>query len=204
MTEHDDTLNAEKPTPEGAAFGSRSLDELVAALDHDVAASGDPVGVSPAGAAPAAAEGRYVVFMLGPTRYAAAVGCVIEIATVPETTPVPNVPDWVRGVINLRGEILAVLELRRIFGLEPLDPNSASRMLVARAGGDELTAGLVVDAVTGVTVLDPNRLREPTAPIEEHITEYLLGVEEQDGRLLAVLDLEKLLTSQEVRCFEAA
>lgn len=192
---------------EELAAEASTLDALVHSLDQEVAGV---AGVTAMGESEGQAtatetdEARYLLFTLADTRYAAKVGHVIEIATIPELTPVPNVPNWVRGVANLRGEILAVLDFRLFLGLEPLGQSDAGRMLVTRTGHDDLTAGLVVDAVNGVTTLRTAELQPPTSPIEDKLSAFLLGVQEHDGRLVAALDLERLLTAPEVRQFEAA
>ncbi len=199
-------LPAEDPTAIEAraaeTASAPSLDQLVAAIDREVAA----VGLDQSQEAPAApagtGEARHIVFTLGATRYAVAVGNVVEIGRAPELTRVPNLPAWVLGVSNLRGDIFAVLDLRALLGLEVLGPIGEGRMLVARAGGEEVSAGLIVDQVNGVAGISMVELAPPTAPIDDRLAPYLVGVEERQDRLLVVLDLERLLMSEEIRQFE--
>ncbi len=153
---------------------------------------------------------KFLLFDLGRTRCAAAVGTVIEIGYPPPITRVPNVPDWVEGISNLRGDLIAIVDFRHFLGLEereedkaPARPNAKHRLLVARSAGEEVAAGLLVDGVQGVTDLEPADLASPEPTGESKITPYLLGVEERDGDLTAVLDLEKLLLSPAFRALEA-
>lgn len=176
------------------------LESLVRRLDQEAS-----YGLA---AVPSEAPGdvsRYLLFGLGEATYAARVGHVLEIATMPPITPVPNVPLWLRGVINLRGEILALIDLRNFLGLAP-QPSDLGRLLVVRGGrhdaaGTEPTAGILVDAVRGIVPLDEESLAPPTTQLENPLTPFIVGVQEQDGRLVAVLDLDRLLNSPIIRRF---
>lgn len=178
-----------------------TLDEVVAAIDRG-AGDGEQAAAA-AAPEPDAATERHIVFSLADTRCAAAVGNVVEIGLVPEVTFVPNVPAWVRGVANLRGEIVAVLDLRRLLDLEDHGRPGGERMLTVRSGEEDVTAGLVVDGIHGVAGISGERLAPPTAPVADRLAPYLRGVTEHQERVLAVLDLETLLLSEEVRRFEA-
>jgi purine-binding chemotaxis protein CheW len=129
---------------------------------------------------------------------------VIEIGQPLSITPVPNVPDWVPGVANLRGEIISMVDLRAFLGMERVGYRQASRMLVAQASQEDMTTGLVVDRVNGIRYLSADRIGEPTAPIEDQVTPYLDGVYEHEERLLVVLNLDRLLLSPEMQQFEPA
>lgn len=187
----------------GAAGASGvRLEQLLSAIDSEVFGTLD---ASAGGEAASPRKGRawerYVVFSLGVTRYAAPVPSVIEINRVPEITPVPNVPEWVKGVCNLRGDILSVVDLRGFLGMDA-DSRDSRRILVVRAGNDEITGCLIVDAVHGTLPLSADQIREPQAPIQDRLAPYLLGVSEEGDRLVVILDVEKLLLSREMRQFE--
>ena len=154
-------------------------------------------------AVPIGTHNRYILFTLGDTRYGVSIGNVVEISNIPRLTYVPNVPPWVSGVTNLRGEILAVLNLKQFLGLEEGDDQGEGRLLVTRTAGEEVTAGVVVDEVNGVATFTRDQLRSPTAPVRDQTAPYLLGTHQVDDRLLVVLDLDKLLTSSEARRLEA-
>ena len=118
---------------------------------HDLASS------APQAASEHRAGKRHIVFGIAGTRYALEMGQVIEVGPVPPTTPLPQVPPWLLGVSNLRGEVLALLDLRLFLGQPPQAANDRDRMLILQAGSAQLTAGLVVDQVFGVAALDDDR-----------------------------------------------
>jgi purine-binding chemotaxis protein CheW len=181
------------------------LDELIAAIDQDVGQTLQPEAVAGlAAAAPARPEDeeQYVIFTLTGAEYAVPISNVIEIGRPLNVTPVPNVPNWVVGVANLRGDIISVVDLPAFLGMERTGYGHASRMLVAQAYQGQLTTGLIVDRVSGIWYLPVDQIGAPAAPIEDRVTPYLHGVYEHDGQLLVVLDLDRLLLSPEMRQFE--
>jgi purine-binding chemotaxis protein CheW len=105
-------------------------------------------------------------------------------------------------VINLRGEILSVIDFRTFLGLDEGLHTESSRMLVVKTLGDELTTSLIVDQVRGFVQLPKAHLHTPTLPTEDKVAPYLTGVCEHDNQTLAVFDLERFLLSPEIRQFE--
>jgi len=184
---------------------SHVLDELIAAIDRDVEQTLRPEAMfDPADTAPARPEGeeQHVIFTLAGAEYAVPITNVIEIGRLLNVTPVPNVPDWVLGVANLRGDIISMVDLRAFLGMERTGYGHASRMLVVQAQQGKLTTGLIVDRVSGIWYVPMDQIGAPAAPIEDQVTPYLRGVYEHRGRLLVVLDLNRLLLSPEMRQFE--
>lgn len=201
-------VGLEEPAAQGevdgvadAAVAAVSLDDVVAGIDVSLANEATDLGETSESIEPRATGEvrRHIVFTLAGSHYATPVGSVVEIGHVPPVTPVPNVPAWVQGVTNLRGEILAIVDLRRFFELEDDGTEGVGRMLVTRAAGEDLTAGLIVDDVRGVASLSAADLSAPTASYDDRIAPFVTGVQERDGRRLAVLDLESLLNSREIR-----
>lgn len=188
-----------------AAESARILDEMVAAIDAGITLEAE----SSAPAAPAAskpwtrtAEEQLVVFTLGGVDYGVAIANLREVGRMPAVTPVPNVPSWVLGVANIRGDVVSLVDLRAFLGLEPYGRQTTARMLVARDRQEEVTAGLVVDQVKGIRYVTADRINPAASPIEDRVAPYLRGFTEQDGRLLVLLDLNRLLLSPEMRQFE--
>jgi purine-binding chemotaxis protein CheW len=191
--------NASKPP-------SPPLDHLVAAIDEEIEATFGPGTMTDldAGGAPRAdLQAQYILFILLKTAYAVPLHNVSEIGQPLDTTPVPNVPAWVRGVANLRGEVISMVDLRAFLGLDEAGHGQASRMMVAQARQGEMTTGLIVDRILGIRALGKDQIHAPTAPVESSIAPYLQGACEDDGRMVVVLDLEKLLLSDEMRQFES-
>ena len=184
---------------------SHLLDELIATIDEEVEevfGPGAMADLAPAEPVGAAGEEQHVIFTLAGTEYAAPIANVTEIGRPLVVTPVPNVPDWVLGVANLRGDIISMIDLRAFLGMEWIGYGQASRMLVAQAHQEDMTTGLIVDRVSEIRYLSVDRIGAPAGPIEDQVTPYLRGVYEHDGRLLAVLDFDRLLLSPEIRQFE--
>lgn len=180
------------------------LDDLIATIDMEVEQAFGPGAMADLmTAAPVGEAGgeQHVIFSLAETEYAAHIGNVTEIGDPLEATPVPNVPDWVLGVANLRGDIISMVDMRMFLGMEPTGSGHGRRMLVAQARGEELTTGLIVDRVSGIRYLDVKRIGAPAAPMDDQVAPYLRGVYEHDGRLLVVLDFDRLLLSPEMRQF---
>jgi purine-binding chemotaxis protein CheW len=145
-------------------------------------------------AAPAAPEERQlhlVVFNLGREEYAVPIGQVREVVRVTDVTRVPHAPQHIRGVMNLRGRILPVLEVRSRLGLEPAELTQRSRVVVAEI--DRRMVGLLVDAVGQVTRLGERSVAAPPEEVRSAGGEAVTGVARLDRRLLILLDLERLL-----------
>ncbi len=183
------------------------LDELMAALDLEaLQAFGRPEPEALGQrrwSARASAEDQHVVFSLAGTDYAVPGATVREIGRPPQVTPVPNVPDWVLGVANVRGDVLSVVDLRAFLGLERGGHGRDSRMLVVRAREEDMATALIVDRVRGIRAVPADAVAAPTADADPRVAPYLRGVSEHGGRLLVLLDLDRLLLSAEMRQFES-
>lgn len=143
-----------------------------------------------------------VAFQLGETTYGMPMHHVTEIQRVPAITHLPHLPDWVLGVTNLRGNIVSIVDLRMLLGLEPTDPVIGSRRLVViQSLVDEIDTSLIVDRVIGIRTVPQRLVVTPTAPVDEQIGRYLAGVVDHENRLIVLLDPEKLLLSEEFRQF---
>ncbi|HEU4389825.1 MAG TPA: chemotaxis protein CheW [Blastocatellia bacterium] len=145
---------------------------------------------------------RYLVFSLAGIKYAVPAAEVVEIGRVPSVTMVPNVPAWLLGVTNRRGDILSVVDLRSLLGLKSTDQSDSARIVVVRSTGDELMTGMIVDQVNGMLNVVPGAVQPPAGPIDTGVTPYLVGLCEHKSDLVTVLDLELLLASQQMRQFE--
>jgi purine-binding chemotaxis protein CheW len=185
---------AEAPDP--APAGPSTLLEALRAEDAPIVDL-DPAAVA---AAPARRD-RYVVFTVADTAYAVRETSVTEVERVPDITPVPRVPIWLRGVTSLRGEVLSVVDLRTYIGLDPTSLH-AGRVLVVRLSDDELSLGLLVDRVDHIASVAADGVRPPESPLEGPLAPYLAGVAHLGGRTAAVLDLDALLTSADLRRFD--
>lgn len=135
-------------------------------------------------------ERLWIVFELDGEAYGLPVERVVEVLRVEEIRHVPQAPEHVRGVTNVRGAILPVVEVRTRLGLGPLEPTSAARIVRVLAGGRSL--GFLVDRVTGLRKVRASQI-EPAEVVIAGMDACLSGVVEGDSGLLALLDADKVL-----------
>jgi purine-binding chemotaxis protein CheW len=131
-----------------------------------------------------------VVFSLG-EQYGVPIVQVQEIVRVGHITRVPNSPPYMEGVINLRGRVLPVLNLRKRLGLPGKELTKASRVVVSEVG--QKVIGLLVDSVLHVLKMPASSIEEPPEDVLEVDTDYITGVSRLQDRLVIMLDLERLL-----------
>jgi purine-binding chemotaxis protein CheW len=144
---------------------------------------------------------QHIVFTLAGTEYAVPIANVLEVGRPLTPTPVPNVPEWVLGVANVRGDIVSMIDLRAFLGMPP-HPGPERRLLVVRARSEELATGLVVDHVGGIRDIPPASVDTGAPVAEGAVAAYVRGVVEADGERVVVFDLEQLLLTPELRAFE--
>ncbi len=143
-------------------------------------------------------ETQLVIFKLREEEFAAEISSVLEISRYLEITHLPEAPGFVEGVVNLRGQVIPVIDLARQFGLKTLTERpKTARIVVAEIGGEIL--GILVDEVPEVLRIPENQI-EPTPELihGDEKREYVKGVAKLGERLVVVLDLEKLLRPQEL------
>ena len=194
------------PPVEEPAAPSRLSDAatLLEALADDAAAAVVPLATDSAPRRVAARADRHVVFTSAGSAYAVLETSVTEAGRIPKITRVPRVPEWVRGVTSLRGEVLSVLDLRLFLGLEPTSLHTG-RLLVVRLTpreDDELSLGLLVDSVDQIASVPRDDVRPPASPLEGALAPFVTGVARVGERLVAALDLDALLGSADIRQFD--
>jgi purine-binding chemotaxis protein CheW len=137
-------------------------------------------------------ERQVALFELGGETYGLDIGTVHEIIRMQPITRVPKAPFYVEGVINLRGKVIPVVDMRKRFGLEASDRNKNNRIVVVAIAGT--TIGIIVDAVTEVLRI-PNASVEPASSIvTAGETDYLQGIAKLDERMVILLDLGRVLS----------
>src|ERR1700740_3238640 len=145
---------------------------------------------------------QVVGFRIGEETFGVRIGSVREIVRVPEITAVPNAPDTIEGVINLRGKIIPVMDLRKRFGQSETQPDKKNRILVVEL--DNKLVGLIVNAASEVLKIAPSEIEAPGSVFAEGESNYVTGVGKPKGRLIILLDVSKLLHRQEVKRLEEA
>ena len=143
-----------------------------------------------------AADKKVIVFRLKDEEYALSVEQVGGIERLESITRVPQTADFVKGVINLRGVVTPIIDLRSRFGIDEVEATSATRIIIVYFGGIEV--GLIVDAAKDVIDI-PVEAIEPTPEVIGAVDlDYIEGVAKLGKRLLILLDLEKVLKIEEI------
>ena len=142
-----------------------------------------------------------VIFRLGPEAYSLRLHEVREIIMVGNITPVPRAPAFIEGVLNLRGEVMPVIDLRERFGLDRQKPTGLSRIIITPIGG--VSTGLVVDAVDEVKSVDHRRLEDPPRVTAVGANAFIEKVARTEEGVVFLLNVQRLLTDVEGQQLQA-
>lgn len=142
----------------------------------------------------------YLTFRLGDELFAANVGKVLEILEIPRITKVPRSPTYLRGVINLRGNVLPVIDARTKFGLPVVadTENSCIIVLHIEIDGAPITVGTVVDGVQEVIEIDEKDVQPAPSIGSKYKTEFIDGMVKTNDQFIMMLNLDKVFSSDEV------
>jgi len=147
-------------------------------------------------------ERQIVAFTLGTEIYGVDIASVREIIPIQKIVSVPRAPDFVEGIINLRGRVIPVLDLRKHFGFEKKmgDPNQ--RIVLVEAGSESI--GVIVDSVSSVLRIPDDSVEPPAFVIVGPEIEYIYGIAKVDGDLIVLLDLTRIISDAEKRSLKEA
>jgi purine-binding chemotaxis protein CheW len=137
-----------------------------------------------------------LTFFLGEEEYGLEILKVQEIIGMMAVTPIPRTPEYIRGVINLRGKVIPIVDLRLKFGMEPVEETSETCIIVVLAGGVE--RGIVVDRVSEVLDIDGENVEDTPSFGADVNTNYILGIGKSENRITLLLDIDKVMSSQEL------
>lgn len=134
---------------------------------------------------------QLVTFTLDKEEYAVDILKVQEINRIVEITRIPNSPDYIEGVINLRGKVIPVINLRKKFGLNNRDTDDTSRVIIMDIQG--VTNGLIVDSVSEVLRI-PSNIVEPPPPMAAAMSSrFIQGIAKLENRLIILIDIDKMI-----------
>jgi len=136
-------------------------------------------------------ELQIVVFKLGREDYGISILQVQEIKRLTDITRVPHAPDYITGVINLRGSVLPVIDLKKRLDLPAGDYMDSTRIVIVKV--EDIIVGMIVDAVLEVTTLNTDSIEPPQTVVSGVNAQYLDGVGKLDDRLLILLNLETII-----------
>ncbi len=139
---------------------------------------------------------QVVDFELASENYGVAISDVHEIIRMVDVTKIPKAKQFIEGVINLRGRIIPIIDLRKRFGLESKAAGQDKRIIVVRV--EDQTVGMIVDAVSEVLQISPSQIEGVSSLVSSQVdTEFISGIAKVDNRLIILLDLGKVLTAKE-------
>ena len=136
-------------------------------------------------------EMQLVVFKLGAENYAVSILQVQEIKRITDITRVPQTPDYIKGVMNLRGSVMPVVDLTKRLNLPKQEYTDDTRIIIVKL--DDLVVGMIVDAVLEVTALVKEQIERPDGMMGGVDAQVLDGVGKEEDRLLILLNLENTL-----------
>jgi len=140
--------------------------------------------------------GKYLTFALGNEEYSVPVLKVREIIKIMEITAVPQVPNYVRGVVNLRGKVIPVVDLRLKFGFPPQEYSERTCIIVVEvvlSAGRPVMMGIIVDHVSEVLNVTAEEIEQTPEFGDEIETDYMKGIAKVRGRVKILLDLDRVL-----------
>ena len=144
--------------------------------------------------------GKYLTFKLGPEEYGLEILKVQEIIKMMDITKVPRTPEFVRGVINLRGKVIPVVDIRLKFGMEAKETTDKTCVIVVQTAhsGGALTMGTIVDEVSEVLDINGEQI-EPAPEFGTTVnTDFILGMGKVAKKVIMLLDIDKVLSSGEL------
>ena len=136
-------------------------------------------------------ENKYVIFKLSDEYYGLSIDNVISIEKPSQSTRIPNAPDYIKGVINLRGEVIPVIDLRKKLKMKFKEVDRNSRIIIVSS--DEIFAGLIVDTSSEVLEINKENIDKPPTNENDEYIDYINGIGKTKDRLVILLDLTKIL-----------
>ncbi len=151
-------------------------------------------------------EGKYLTFSLASEEYGISILKIKEIIGMMTITPVPQTPEFVKGVINLRGKVIPVIDLRLRFGMEEIDYTERTCIIVVEIGGKAGTVliGIVVDAVSEVLNIKGEDIEDTPTFGTRLNTDFILGMAKMGGGVKILLDIDRVLSAEEIAVLERA
>ena len=134
---------------------------------------------------------KFLVFFLDGQEYAIAIKYVVDIINVQPMTRMPNVPDFVRGITNLRGKVIPIIDVRIRFGKEPQDYNDRTCIIVVEVG--DASVGMVIDQVSEVITLDDDEIAPPPSFNQSSESRFVQGIGKTEGGIKLILDCKMVL-----------
>ena len=151
-------------------------------------------------------EGKYLTFTLADEEYGIGILKIKEIIGMMPVTTVPQTPKFVKGVINLRGKVIPVIDLRLRFGMESIEYTERTCIIVVEIDGivGTVQIGIVVDSVSEVLNIKGEDIEDTPTFGTKLDTNYILGMAKMEGGVKILLDIDRVLNSKEISVLEKA
>ena len=151
-------------------------------------------------------EGKYLTFYMANEEYGIGILKIREIIGMMPITSVPQTPEFVKGVINLRGKVIPVIDLRLRFNMDSIDYNERTCIIVVEILGQSATVqvGIVVDSVSEVLNIKQDEIEDTPTFGTSLNTDFILGMAKMEGGVKILLDIDQVLTSDELSLLEEA
>ncbi len=142
----------------------------------------------------------YLTFRLEEEVFAIDVAKVREVLDLSAITKVPHAPDFMRGVINVRGNVVPVMDMRTKFGLPPTDSTVNTRIIIMELSmdGSALVLGAIADSVNDVLELEPDQIEEPPSLGNRWRSDFIKGIGKREDNFIIILDIDKVLSTDEL------
>lgn len=184
------------------------LDEVIATIDLEMSLIGAPETDTEEKGQDSAktdvsAQNQFILFALESNLFALPLSGALEVGHRPDITPLPNLPNWIAGISNIRGEIISLVNLKAFFGISSSGTKGERRFLIIH--NQNMKVGIIVDAIPGILSLDRIDADIQNSPYRHgEIKNYVLGVSVSGDRLINILDTDRLLSSLSRTGFEEA
>ena len=151
-------------------------------------------------------EGKYLTFSMANEEYGIGILQIREIIGMMPITSVPQTPEFVKGVINLRGKVIPVMDLRLRFNMDSIDYNERTCIIVVEILGQSATVqvGIVVDSVSEVLNIKQDEIEDTPTFGASLNTDFILGMAKMEGGVKILLDIDQVLSSDELSLLEKA
>jgi purine-binding chemotaxis protein CheW len=165
----------------------------------------NPVGWQEPVSTMADREGKYLTFTLAGEEYGIGILKIKEIIGMMSITSVPQTPSFVKGVINLRGKVIPVVDLRLRFAMDAIDYNDRTCIIVVEIGGStDIVIGIVVDSVSEVLNIKSEDIEDTPTFGTSLNTDYILGMAKMEGKVKILLDIDTVLSREDIHMLQRA
>ena len=181
------------------------MEEIQASYNTENPYQAPPIKDSDALMATLEKEGKYLTFTMAEEDYGIGILKIKEIICMQNITPVPQTPEFVKGVINLRGKVIPVVDLRLRFGMEATKYNDRTCIIVVEVEGEAsiVQIGIVVDSVSEVMAIKREEIEDTPTFGARLNTDYILGMAKVEGGVKILLDIDRVLNDEEIDGFKA-